>query len=330
MKLFFKKILFFVLPLLVIVIMMDFYLTNMNSLYKEKANGLAEHANEIEILILGNSHATYGVDPNHFSTYAFNIANVGQSIFFDKELTLQNLDALTQLKYVFISLDYHSLYFSSQRGERNIWSYFGNGIKHPSEDYDKADISPFLFGYDSRVSFSLIKKDLLNKWKFRNHPNHLDFDTEVGVIKTDTFVRGFVSFTGTEANVFNQAYYSNRIKGFDRLITNSTEKELVLNELDELIGALQRKGVTPLFFSTPNFKKYTSYLDTTIIQENITIAKILCKKYNMEFWDYAINHDFIKDEFFNPDHLNKKGAARFSRILDSRLKLYNKESISPK
>jgi len=82
MKLFFKKILFFVLPLLVIVIMMDFYLTNMNSLYKEKADGLAEHANEIEVLILGNSHATYGVDPNHFSTYAFNIANVGQSIFF--------------------------------------------------------------------------------------------------------------------------------------------------------------------------------------------------------------------------------------------------------
>ena len=112
MKLFFKKILFFILPLSVVVIMMDLYLANMNSLYKEKANGLLEYANEIEILILGNSHATYGVDPSSFSTSTFNLANVGQSIYFDKELTLQNLKNLKNLKYVFISLDYHSLYFS--------------------------------------------------------------------------------------------------------------------------------------------------------------------------------------------------------------------------
>ena len=124
---------------------MDLYLGNMNSLYKEKAEGLKKDAHEIEILILGNSHATYGVNPDYFTDYAFNIANVGQSIFFDKALTLQNIGVLEELKYVLISLDYHSLYFSSQRGERNIWSYYGNGIKHPSENYYKADISPFLF-----------------------------------------------------------------------------------------------------------------------------------------------------------------------------------------
>ena len=94
MKLFFKKILIFVFPLFLLVLGMDFYLRNMNSLYKEKLNGLLEHANEIEILILGNSHAAYGVDPNYFTDYAFNIAHAGQSIYFDKELTLQYLEAL--------------------------------------------------------------------------------------------------------------------------------------------------------------------------------------------------------------------------------------------
>jgi len=322
MKLFLKKILFFVLPLLVIVIMMDFYLTNMNSLYKEKANGLAEHANEIEILILGNSHATYGVDPSSFSIFAFNIANVGQSIYFDKELTLQNLKKLTNLKYVLISLDYHSFYFSSQRGERNIWSYYGNGIKYPSDNYKKADISPFLFGYDPRVSFSLLKKDILNKWEFRDEDYFIDYDVELGVSLTDSTVKGYISFSGTEQNVFNTEYYINRIKGFDNLINSSTEKELVLNELGELISTLQSKGVKPILFSTPTFKEYNTFLDSSIINNNLIDSEILCKKYNMEFLDYSINHDFIKDEFFNPDHLNKKGAARFSRILDSRLKLY--------
>jgi len=319
MKLFFKKILLFILPVFMLVIMMDFYLTNMNSLYKKKAEGLKKEAHEVEILILGNSQAARGVNPNYFTDYAFNIANAGQSIYFDKELTLQNIEALEKLKYVFISLDYNSLYFSSQRGERNIWSYYGNGIKHPSEDYNKADISPFLFGYYPIVSFSFLKKDLLAKWKFRNHARYLDFNTEIGVIKTDTLVKGFISFSGTNTSDFNNNYYRDRMNGHDRTINNSTEEEMVVNELDELITKLHSKGITAIFFSTPTFKDYAKILDPDIITHNNLIAEKLCKKYNMEFWDYAINHDFIKDEFFNPDHLNKKGAARFSKILDSRL-----------
>jgi len=323
MKLFFKKILIFVFPLFLLVLGMDFYLRNMNSLYKEKLSGIIEHANEIEILILGNSHASYGVNPNYFTDYAFNIAHPGQSIYFDKELTLQNLESLKRLKYVFISLDYHSLYFSSQRGERNIWSYYGHGIKHPSEDYNKADISPFLFGYYPRVSFSFLRKDLLAKWKFRNHAQYLDFNTEIGVIKTDVLAKGFVTFSGTDTGAFKNNYYQERMNGHDNLINNSTEEEIILNELDELITKLHSKGITAIFFSTPTFKDYNKILDPDIITHNNLITKKLCKKYNMEFMDYSINHDFIKDEFFNPDHLNKKGAARFGKMLDSRLKLYN-------
>ena len=323
MKLFFKKILIFVFPLFFLVIIMDLYLGNMNSLYKEKTEGLKKEAHEIEILILGNSYAAYGVDPNYFTDYAFNIANPGQSIYFNKEITLQNLENLKKLKYVFISLDYHSLYFSSQRGDRNIFSYYGNGIKHPSENYKKADISPFLFGYDPKVSFSLLKKGILNKWKFRDHNFFIDYDVELGVLHTDTIEKGYISFSGTDRNVFNNNYYTDRINRHNDLINNSTEEEMVLNELDELITKLHSKGITAIFFSTPTFKDYNILLDPDIITDNNLITEKLCKKYNMEFWDYAINHDFTKDEFFNPDHLNKKGAARFSKMLDSRLKLYN-------
>jgi hypothetical protein len=323
MKIFVKNILIFVLPLFLLVIGMDYYLRNMNTLYKEKKNGLITHAHEVDILILGNSHAARGVDPDYFTDYALNIAHAGQSIYFDKELTLQNLKILKKLKYVFISLDYHSLYFSSQKGDRNIWSYYGNGIKHPSKKYNKADISPFLFGYYPRVSFSFLRKDLLAKWKFRNHTQYLDFNTEIGVIKTDVLDKGFVAFSGTNTTTFKNNYYLDRMNGHDNIINNSTEEEMVLNELDEFITKLHSKGITSIFFSTPTFKDYNIILDPDVITHNNLITEKLCKKYNMEFWDYAINHDFTKDEFFNPNHLNKKGAARFSKILDLRLKLYN-------
>lgn len=323
MKKFLKKILFFVFPLFILVLLMDLYLRNMNTLYREKKNGLITHAHEVEILILGNSHAARGVDPDYFTDYAFNVAHAGQSIYFDKELTFQNLKLLKKLKYVFISLDYHSLYFSSQKGDRNIWSYYGNGIKHPSENYTKADISPFLFGYFPRVSFSFLRKDLLAKWEYRNHAKYLNFNTEIGVIKTDALTKGFISFSCTNPLDFNDNYYLERMNGHDQSINNSTEKEMVLNELDDLITKLHSKGITPIFFSTPTFKDFNKILDPDIITHNNLITKKLCAKYNMEFWDYSTNNNFIQDEFFNPDHLNKKGAVRFSKMLDSRLEIYN-------
>ena len=97
----------------------------------------------------------------------------------------------------------------------------------------------------------------------------------------------------------------------------------MLNELNQLITALQKKGVTPIFFSTPTFKDYNTNLDTGIINNNRVDAEILCKKYNMEFWDYARDNNFSQNDFFNPDHSNKKGARKFTKILNERLLKYS-------
>ena len=315
MKLFFKKILLFISPLVIIVIMMDLYLANMNSLYKEKLNGLLEHANEIEILILGNSHATYAVDPSSFSDFTFNIANVGQSIYFDKELTLQNLKKLKNLKYVLISLDYHSLYFSNQIGERNIWSYYGNGIKHTSENYKKADISPFLFGYSPKVSLSLLKKMLFKKWKYKDHDYYINYDVENGVSITDTMKNGFLSRNGTNYQKFNDSSYLKRINHFNDIIRDSNEEGDVMKELELLILELKKKGVVPVLISHPTFPDYNKWLDIKNLDNNKMKIDMLCKKFDVQYFDFS---NCIKDMsyFFDPDHLNKEGAQEYSDTLN--------------
>ena len=118
-------------------------------------------------------------------------------------------------------MDYHSLYFSSQRGERDIWSYYGNGIKHPSKNYIKQNFSRFLFGYNPKVSFTLVRKDISNKWQYRHHPKYLDFDTEIGIHKTDTLIQGFLSFADTDYESFHYDYFENRIKKTNNLINTS-------------------------------------------------------------------------------------------------------------
>ena len=221
---------------------------------------------------------------------------------------------LTRLKYVLISLDYHSLYFSNQRGDRNIYSYYGNGIKHPSTKYWKADLSPFVFGYGPKNSLRLLKEHIIAKTKI---------DTN-SVMPKRTTSQGYIPLIGSQENYkFNNKYYTKVINGFNNFIINESEKEIVLQELDHLITNLKARNIIPIFFSTPTFKEYNHKLDSNIINNNAITTKILCEKYNMQFWDYAINNNFTKEEFFNGNHLNKKGSERFSKILMSELELYD-------
>jgi hypothetical protein len=72
MKKYTIKIFLFFLPLLFIGFTMEFLLRNIPNDYKFKKAYLDENAEEVETLILGNSHAFFGVNPQYFSTNAFN------------------------------------------------------------------------------------------------------------------------------------------------------------------------------------------------------------------------------------------------------------------
>jgi hypothetical protein len=55
--------------------------------------------------------------------------------------------------------------------------------------------------------------------------------------------------------------------------------------------------------------------------QSIDYAKPVLKKYNIEFWDYAFDTSFYKPElFYDYIHLNKTGAALFSKKIGERIK----------
>ena len=132
MKKFIKYLFFFALPFIILAFFFEIYLRQIDTSYTEKEKGIIQNKNKIELLILGNSRATLGIDPNQFDVYAYNTANVAQPIYYDKRLTLKHLDNLSCLKYVFITLDMNSLNYS-RMGSREIWSYYGNGIEYEDE-----------------------------------------------------------------------------------------------------------------------------------------------------------------------------------------------------
>ena len=308
---------FLLIPFFLILII-DYYIRDINSLYKEKFSQLIESKDSVDVLILGNSHANYGVDPGEFkNNYAYNLANVSQQIYFDKRLTITALNkGMDKLKYVFISVDYHSLFTSSQ-GVRDIWSYYANGIKYKETKYTLAVISPFLWGYTPKIALSLIKKRIINKIKYRN-TQIINFDVEDGIDIRDVIQKGFISFKGTNTKYFNKKEYLSRAGRFKEPDINSERKD-VIKDLEDFIYKLKSNKITPILFSTPVYSEYNEYLDINIINRNKLDIKEICNKYNIEYWDYSNDKGFSKSDFYNCDHLNKKGAKKFGKMLSYRL-----------
>lgn len=321
MKKFLIKFLYLLILPVLFVLIFDVWLRNQSSSYSVKFNGLIEKKDSVEVLILGNSHANYGVDPTAFEAYyAYNLANVAQKLYFDEHITEKALrKGLPALKFVFISIDYHSLH-TQRQGKREIWSYYGNGVKFKDDTYFLANLSPLLWGYTPQVALALVKKKIKNRIRYGSTPV-IDFDVEAGVDITDTVKKGFVGYSGQAPSRFDVPHYTARTKIF-REPENSPRTEVIAN-LEKFITRLQALNIEPILFSPPTYTEYNAFLDTALIRRNQRDIAQICTKYHVPYWDYMTDHRFTKADFYDMDHLNKKGAHKFSKMLSDRLSMYS-------
>lgn len=300
---------------------MDASLRMQNTLYKEKYEGAKKSQDSIEIVILGTSRATYGVNPDVFDMYAYNLANLAQSIYFDKRITLSLLPRMKQLKYVFISIDYQSLAFSSQFN-RDVWSYYGNGIKYKEQDYFWANISPTLFGYTPKVAYTMLKNRYLNLWKYGK--KIIDFEVQHGVDMHKPAVKGFIAFEGRDTTNFNHEAYVSTSNWYTEIIDESDEREEIVKDLEDFIEILIAEGVTPILFTPPTYLEYNNYLNSSYIEENIRDSEEIAQKHGIVYWDFHDSEIFSIDDYRDVEHLNREGASKFSRMLND--SIYKMES----
>lgn len=318
MSIFLKKIGIFLIVPFSLIFISDTYLRNKNSLYKEKFEGALKDAEKIEVLILGNSHANYGVDPTVFDNYAYNIANVNQSFYFDKRMTLKLLKDLKNLNYVLISADYHSLYFSSQ-GLRDFWAYQGHGIKYKGDGYFLKRLSPTIFGYPPKVILSYLKRDFKNIFFYDN--KGLDYPVQKGVSNCDTIKQGFIGYSNLDNRSFSTNRYHSKANIFNqKTIKNKNLEHEIKEDMIEFIEFLKNHSVIPILFSPPTYREYNKFLNQQVIARNKKIYRNISNQHEIPYWNFMNSELFIHKDFFDMDHLNKQGAKKFGRILNDSIK----------
>ncbi|MFN3968301.1 hypothetical protein [Flavobacterium sp.] len=310
MKKFIKYLLYFALPIVLVIVAFEIYLRQIDTTYTEKEKGILQNPKKIEVLILGNSRATLGIDPNQFETYAYNLANVAQPLYYDKRIALKYLDQLSNLKYVFITVDCGSLNYS-RMDSREIWSYYGNGIEYKNEMAFFPKYS-HLNGYSTSIALKLLKNDLSGKYKVIKA---IDLGNDHDLNKP--IKKGYFGYIGTRAEGMTPAHIFNRAgKGLDEGI--SPEKKEITNDLEDFISILKAKNITPILLTMPCHKDYVNALHKNMVKRAESDYQKLAQKHQLEYWNY-LNFPMERTDFHDCDHLNVKGAEKFSKVLNERL-----------
>jgi hypothetical protein len=302
MRKFFIRLLIILIPFLVIFLVMEYKAGRMPNSYVQKKAALEKQAHEVNILVLGSSHAFDDINPGFFSCRGYNLSNQSQSLFYDTRLCMKYLDRTDHLKGVIITISYFSLYYELKdipEGWRDYFYYRYFGIRFPGLDLS----DPKAFSYTALYTRDFISGMMLSKL------NNID---EFGDIRSNGWKK--VPAPSDSLLISDSTGHEHAL--FHKSLIRMKNLQPNAGYLRELLTELQKRNIRVCFVTTPVYHTYSKYLDPFILRANQNIINGLCREYNAEYHDYLKDPRFLKNDFSDNDHLNDSGAEKFSRILD--------------
>ncbi|MDH7444974.1 hypothetical protein [Aquimarina sp. 2201CG14-23] len=300
MKVFIKKIVVFLIPFLLVWMGIEYFYRTAASNYTYKHKMITENYEDIETLILGDSHALYGVNPEYMDAKAFNLANSSQSIYFDELLFKKHIDSLKNLKQLIISISYFNL---SQRENTkgDTWrKYFYS---------NQMDLEvPIVSNFDIKeYSLALTKR-------FKGSVELINYYLDNGL-----------SLVGCNSDGWGTRY--SKIQDID-LCKNAVRRAKLhkdglqdftrnLNRIQSIIAYCKKINCKVYLIDLPVHTCYIKELDKNKLSKITASCKTL-ESNNSNVSYINLREDFrVEDsDFYDGDHLNHIGAKKYTKIIN--------------
>jgi hypothetical protein len=268
--------------------------------YSSTKAALDAKAGEIEVLVTGTSHAQNGVAPEFLDLPAFNIGYGSQSLHYDTQLVSKYADSMPNLKLVIFGLSYHSLEYRLVNSVERWRSGFYNlvyGI--PSEDKEQ----PFTLNDYSYIALYTPKEAV----RLASGGVLGAAELEAKRIQTPTVI--------TQGEV-SEAFGKIRVQSHE---TQMRQVDLAANvaALERTCDVLKQRNVSVVFITVPTHHTYYDHINPKSYQRMQDTINEITEKYGVPYFNYLRDERFTTDDFFNSDHLNRRGAEKFSRILNA-------------
>ena len=260
---------------------------------------------KINFFVTGVSHAYAGTDIKEFSMQGMNLALTSQDLFFDYEL------AKIVLKNKFV------------KSNQKFNGFFVIGVAPFSLNYDLSQgvNSDRVFGYypltktlhnhwiDEKILFELFNDAYIKSYDL--------FDTEIsfdGCYRSCTQNKDFFidDFINIRTKLVEATRHSKTVDENKKILTRYVSKCLESNFL-------------PLLVIYPLSEFYNKYFSSRQFEELRYFLSDLSEKFQIPFYDYSADERFNISDFFDIEHLNVRGAKKFSGILNEKLLQLAKE-----
>lgn len=308
MKFFFKRLIIFALPIVVVLTTVEYFLRHIPNDYSYKSKYLENNSKNIEVLFLGSSHIYFGINPEYTKLNGFNAANTSQSINLDWDI-FSKYQNWSKLKYIVIPVDYIALY-TQLNNNLDSWRLKNYNLYFDmSKTFKPSNYSEILNGkFSTNV-------ERLNKYYLDNGKSNIECNLLGYGISYNHTKKLDLKTTSAEAAERHKVDINSK-QAISNYIANS-------KAIDNFLEYGKKNNIKIVFLSTPVSKYYfdktanDNQLSNTInfIEKRVATNKGYCSYINL-----MQAPGFVDNDFYDGDHLNDYGAKKLTQQLNSILK----------
>ena len=274
-----------------------------DSLYNVLKNYLSPNAPDYSFFVTGVSHAYAGTDISSYTLPGVNLALTSQDLFLDYELAKIFLNAKQKkLRYAIIGVAPFSLHYdlSKSVNRQRMLAYYP--ILKKIHNYD---LSEKLLSQLLASSYFQLYDGFPSELKYNNRLlcNSMDKD-----ICLDDYVDIRRRLVEWEEKSYPETVEEN--------------KQILRKYVENCLN----HGVLPLLVVFPVTPWYNKYFSSIKFSELKNYLCDLSSEYDIPFYDFSSDSRFEVEDFFDVEHLNVKGAAKISKIVNGLL-CYLEENI---
>ncbi len=303
MKKFILKTIIISFPVFLGLIVLEFFYLQVPNNYNYKSAYLDKNVKDIEVLVLGSSHAFLGVKSICFDYKTFNCAEYSQSLDYDYRIFNKYKRDYKNLKVVVIPISYFSLWSKLEQNQNFRLLYYVQSYGFINK---KTSIKDILYG---EHKFKWKVRRLVKYYFSKKTAIECDklgwIDKEKGIDEKEE---------GSESLVEIGRYSASR---HDKIMSDENYNDNV-NYLKSIISWCNNHNVKVLLFTPPAYVTYRNALRKEYVNKIFETSKELVSEYNnCQYFNYLSDTTFQIRDFYDVDHLNRFGAEKLSRKLNN-------------
>lgn len=301
MKKLIGKLIVFLLPIVLVFVFIECFYRVVPNNYSFKNENVQKKYDTTEILILGNSHTFYGLNPFFFDKPTFNLSNISQSLYFDQLLFEKHFNKFKKLKCVILNIEYTSLSQVKDTQEDSWRKYYYKSYM----DVKVPIISKFDYGNYFVSSTRPFHKNIKLVDRYLSEGTLIDCDAN-GFGTNYTKEKRFLNIDELAANT---------IKRHEDNLLDFSEN---ISVVESIIHQCKEKGIEVILVTMPVSRAYSKRVNRFKLDKIIKTAQLFEKRnLNVRYLNLFTDSRFTNDDFFDADHLNTKGAEKCSLIVNA-------------